>query len=107
MRIGRFDARVLAAVSQAPTVAKQVRRTAAMVRVEARKGAPVRTGAGRRSIQVRRVTDRATKLVGFRVSWDRDHFYMGFQNGGAKLPNGGRIRAQQFLQDAAEKVNRR
>jgi hypothetical protein len=109
VKISRFDPKVLAALSQAPSVAKQVRRTAAQVRTAARKPgrAPRRTGAGAKSIQVKRVYDRASKRVGFRVSWDRDHYYMRFHESGAQLPNGGRIRARHFLREAADEVQGR
>lgn len=109
MKVGRFDAKVLQAVSGAPSVTKQVRRTAAQVRTAARKPgrAPRRTGAGARSIQVRRVFDRAQKRTGFRVAWDSDHFYMLFHEAGAQLHNGGRIRARHFLREAADEVQGR
>jgi hypothetical protein len=92
-----------AALTQLPQVKREVRKGAARVRTDARRGAPKRTGAGARSIGVASTYDRATKTVGFKVTWDRKHFYMGFYNNGAVFASGRRIRAQQFLEEAARK----
>jgi HK97 gp10 family phage protein len=54
--------------------------------------APRRTGRGAASIHAEPDQD----LPGaFRVSWDRDHFYMSFQNDGT-----GHQRARHFVEDA-------
>ncbi len=61
--------------------------------------APKRTGAGARSIRA----EYATAADGgreVRVSWDRDHFYMGFSEFGTEHQ-----RATPFLRPAAAKHN--
>ena len=71
MRIGRFRPEVLAAVSQAPSVKRQVRAVANEIRKVARQKAPRETGALRRGIQVENVYDRETGLVEYRVGWNK------------------------------------
>ena len=72
MRLGRpIRKEVLAALSQVREVKKQVRAGAAQIRDEARRLAPIRTGALRRSITVVNVYDPETKTVEYRVGWDK------------------------------------
>jgi HK97 gp10 family phage protein len=71
MRVGRIRKEVLAAVTQAPTVKRQVRLVSAAIRDEARALAPVRTGALRRSITVTNVYDPKTRQVEYRVGWNK------------------------------------
>jgi HK97 gp10 family phage protein len=95
-----LDRRTLAAVSRTPAVTKGVRQGANAVRRIARRGAPKRTGAGARSIAVQRWYDKPTGMVTFRVTWDRSHFYMIFNEDGSRTN-----RARHFLRQAAEQVN--
>ena len=87
------------ALTQVPEVRRQVRRAAAEVRDEARRNAPRDTGAGAKSIQVKSL------LVGganeYHVSWDREHFYMGFHELGAI-----NVTARPFLRPAADLIQR-
>jgi HK97 gp10 family phage protein len=71
MKFGRFSPEVLAAISQAPSVKKQVRAAAVEIQKEARRRAPRKTGALRRSIKVVNHYDPATKMVEYRVGWDK------------------------------------
>jgi HK97 gp10 family phage protein len=71
MLVGRVRPQVLAALTQVPDVKRQVRENANAVRREARRLAPKRTGALRRSLTVENVYDPATKRVHYRVGWDR------------------------------------
>jgi HK97 gp10 family phage protein len=74
-RIGRFRPEVLAAVSQAPSVKKQVRAVAAEIRNEARRLAPKDTGNLRRNIAVENVYDRDTGMVEYHVGWKQQGWY--------------------------------
>lgn len=71
MKVGRFRPEVLAAVSQSPSVKKQVRAVAGEIRKEARRRAPKETGALRRGIQVENSYDPKTGLVEYRVGWNK------------------------------------
>jgi HK97 gp10 family phage protein len=75
MRVGRFRPEVLAAVSQAPSVKRQVRAVAAEIRKEARRRAPKDSGNLAKNIAVENVYDRATGLVEYRVGWTKQGFY--------------------------------
>lgn len=66
---------VLAALSQVPEVARQVRDVANAIRRDARRLAKKRTGALRRNIQVERVYDPQTGFVKFYVGWDSAAWY--------------------------------
>lgn len=57
--------------------------------------APKRTGEGAASIRSEPVLDGPDWTV--RISWDRDHFYLGFFEAGTK-----HITAQPFLEPALE-----
>lgn len=98
-----FHPDVWASLTRTAPVKKQVRRTAARVRTDARALAPKDTGAGAKSIAVAATYDRKTRQAGFKVTWSRDRFYMRFYNEGATRPGGRAIHAQQFLQKAARK----
>lgn len=71
MRIGQFRPEVLAAVSQAPSVKKQVRAVANEIKKVARQKAPKKTGALKRSLKVENTYDPKTGLVEYRVGWDK------------------------------------
>lgn len=72
MRMGRINSKVImAAVSQQPKAKKQLRELANAVRDEARRLAPVKTGALRRSIKVVNSYDPVTKTVTYRIGWDK------------------------------------
>lgn len=66
---------VLAALSQVPEVAKQVRQVANAIRRDARRLAPKETGTLRRNIQVERVYDKQTRTVTFLVGWGGRAWY--------------------------------
>ncbi|WP_174526345.1 HK97-gp10 family putative phage morphogenesis protein [Micromonospora maritima] len=66
---------VLAAISQIPEVAKQVRQVANAIRRDARRLAPKETGTLRRNIQVERVYDRQARSVTFLVGWGPAAWY--------------------------------
>lgn len=96
------QAAIYSALSQNPAVTRQVRRVAAQLRDEARRRAPRDTGAGAKSIRVKRYWDRTTRRVSYRVSWDKDHFYMLFHEVGTEnLP------ARPFLRPAADSLGGR
>jgi HK97 gp10 family phage protein len=71
MRHGPIRREVIAALTQTPTVKRQVRAVAAAIRDDARRLAPRRTGALRRSIKVENVYDPTTGRVEYRVGWDK------------------------------------
>lgn len=71
MRHSRIRPEVIAALTQTREVKQQVRRVAAAIRDDARRLAPKRTGALRRSIKVENVYDPATGKVEYRVGWDK------------------------------------
>ena len=104
MRVERVRPEAIAALTQVPEVVRQVRAVAAQIRDEARVNARAHglvdtpSKGGVKSIQVRRVYDRATRRVAFRVSWDADHFYMRFAETGTQHQ-----KATPFLGPAAAK----
>lgn len=71
MESGPLRPQLLAAISQAPSVKKQVRAVANEIRSEARRLAPKETGALRRGIQIENVYDRSTGLVEYHVGWSK------------------------------------
>lgn len=71
MRYGPIRREVIAALTQTPTVKRQVRAVAATIRDDARRMAPRRTGALRRSLRVENVYDPRTGMVEYRVGWDK------------------------------------
>lgn len=76
MEHGPFRPEVLAAISQAPSVKRQVRAAAVEIRKEARRRVPRDTGNLARAIVVENVYDPETGLVEYRVGWrKRDGFY--------------------------------
>jgi len=103
MKIGRFRPEVLAAVSQAPSVKKQVRAVAAEVRKLARAKAPKDTGDLKRGIRVENHYDRATGLVEYRVGYDKRIAWYGglVELGTEDTP------AQPHLRPAADEINNR
>lgn len=103
MRIGQFRPEVLAAVSQAPSVKKQVRAVANEIRKEARRLAPKETGALRRGIQVENVYDSDTGLVEYHVGWSKRTAWYGLlvEMGTEDTP------ARPHLRPAADKFRNR
>lgn len=103
MRIGQFRPEVLAAVSQAPSVKKQVRAVANEIRKLARQKAPKKTGALKRGIRVENFYDPDTGLVEYRVGWDRRTAFYGplEELGTEKTP------ARPHLRPAADEVKNR
>lgn len=77
MRIGQFRPEVLAAISQAPSVKKQVRAVAAEIRKEARRLAPKDSGSLRRGIAVENVYNPKTRMVEFHVGWSKRRAWYG------------------------------
>lgn len=107
MRVLRVTYRpgALAALSQVPEVKRQVRARAVAVRDDARRLAPVESGALRRSLAIVNVYDPQTRTVVYRVGWRTDiAFYGGLVELGtedtppqphlrpAAWRNGGRVR---------------
>lgn len=103
MRFGDFRPEVLAAVTQAPAVKKQVRAVANEIRKEARRRAPKKTRALARGIQVENVYDRETGLVEFHVGWNKGSAWYGLlvELGTEDTP------AQPHLRPAADEVKNR
>lgn len=78
MRMGKINSRVLlAAVSQQPKAKRQLRELANKVRDDARRMAPVKTGALRRSLRVQNTYDPVTKTVTYRIGWDKNIAWYG------------------------------
>jgi hypothetical protein len=88
----------VAALARNPAVLRGVSEVAEHVATRMRATAPRRTGRGAASIHSEPAPDPAE---GFRVSWDKDHFYLHFQNNGTP-----HLRAKHFAEDAARSVGR-
>jgi HK97 gp10 family phage protein len=71
MRSGQFRPEVLAAISQAPSVKRQVRAVANEVRKIARRKAVKKTGSMAKGIQVENSYDSSTGLVEYHVGWNK------------------------------------
>jgi HK97 gp10 family phage protein len=103
MRVGRLRPEVIAAVTQAPSVKKQVRAVANEVRKIARQKAPKETGALRRGIQVENSYDRQTGMVEYHVGWNR---YTAWYGGLVELGSEDQP-ARPHLRPAADEINNR
>lgn len=103
MRIGRFRPEVLAAVSQSPSVKKQVRAVAAEIRKRARQKAVKQTGAMAKGLQVENVYDPKTGLVEYHVGWNKYTAWYGplVELGTEDTP------ARPHLRPAADEINNR
>jgi HK97 gp10 family phage protein len=103
MRIGQFRPEVLAAVSQAPSVKKQVRAVAAEIRKIARQKAVKQTGTMAKGIQVENVYDSDTGLVEYHVGWSKKTAWYGplVELGTEDTP------AKPHLRPAADEINNR
>lgn len=88
----------IADLARDPAVLRAVGDVAEQVATRMRATAPRRTGRGADSIHVEPAPDSAD---GFRVSWDRDHFYLGFSELGTVHQ-----RARPFAEQAARSVGR-
>jgi HK97 gp10 family phage protein len=93
-----LDQAALDALARDPDVLRMVGQVAEDVASRMRATAPRRTGRGADSIHSEPAPDPGE---GFRVSWDKDTFYMGFQNDGTP-----HLRARHFAEDAARSVGR-
>lgn len=102
MRHSRIRPEVVAALTQTREVKAQVRRVAVAIRDDARRLAPKRTGALRRSIKVENVYDPVTGKVEYRVGWDKRIAFYGplVELGTEHAP------AQPHLRPAADKFRR-
>jgi HK97 gp10 family phage protein len=107
VRFGPFRPEVLAAISQNPAVARQVKAVAAQVQDRARQLAPKETGKGARGIYVKRHFDQQTREVSYRVGFRPSRFYMRFIEQGWKHTGGQHIPGKHFLGRAADEINRR
>ena len=103
MRVGPLRPEVIAAVTQAPSVKKQVRAVANEIRKIARQKAPKETGALRRGIQVENSYDRETGLVEYHVGWNKYTAWYGalVELGTEDTP------ARPHLRPAADEINNR
>lgn len=103
MRIGQFRPEVLAAVSQAPSVKKQVRTVANEIKKIAKRKAVKHTGAMAKGIQVENVYDPATGLVEYHVGWSKKTAWYGplVELGTEDTP------ARPHLRPAADEINNR
>jgi HK97 gp10 family phage protein len=88
----------IADLARDPAVLRAVGEVAEQVASRMRATAPKRTGAAAASIRSEPAPDPAD---GFRVSWDRDHFYLGFSESGTVHQ-----RPRPFVERAAESVGR-
>lgn len=70
MRLTNIRPEAITALTRVPEIKKQVRAVANAIRDDARRRAPRRTGALRRSIKVDNVLDEHGNVV-FRVGWDK------------------------------------
>lgn len=75
MQTGPLRPEVLAAISQAPSVKKQVRAVAVEIKKSARRRANKVTGNLRRNIDVENVYDPKTRLVEYHVGWKKKAWY--------------------------------
>jgi HK97 gp10 family phage protein len=75
MRSGPLRPEVLAAISQAPSVKKQVREVANAIRKEARRRAPKDSRNLSRGIAVENVYDQKTRMVEYHVGWSKRAWY--------------------------------
>lgn len=105
MRVGPFRPEVLAAISQNPVVARQVRAVATEVQDRARAYAPKDTGRGARGIYVRRAFDETTRQVTYRVGFRGPRWYMGLIEQGWDHVGGRHIPGKHFLERAAREIN--
>ena len=104
LRIGQFRPEVLAAVSQAPSVKKQVRAVAGEVRKLARQKARGSRDTGNliRNIAVENFYDRETGMVEYRVGWRKRAWYGSLVELGTEDTP-----AQPHLRPAADEINNR
>lgn len=94
-----LDQAAIAAFAADPAVLRAVGDVAEDVAVGMRATAPKRTGAAAASIHVEPAPNAAD---GFRVSWDRQHFYLGFAETGTRDE-----RARPFIARAVGRLRRR
>lgn len=103
MDVGQFRPEVLAAVSQAPSVKRQVRVVSREIVKIARRRAAKQSGKMARGIRVENVYDRETGMVEDHVGWDKRKAFWGplVELGTEDTP------AQPHLRPAADEVNNR
>lgn len=75
MKSGRIRPGVLAAISQAPSVKKQVRAVAVAIKKEARRRAPKESKNLSRNIDIENVYDQKTRMVEYHVGWSKRAWY--------------------------------
>lgn len=88
----------IADLARDPGVLSAVGEVAEQVATRMRATAPRRTGQGAESIHAEPAPNPAD---GFRVSWDRDHFYLGFSELGTTHQ-----RPRPFVEQAARSAGR-
>jgi HK97 gp10 family phage protein len=93
-----LDQAAIDALASDPQVLAAVGEIADAVADRMRERAPKDTGAGAESIHAEPAPDAAD---GFRVSWDEDHFYMGFAELGTEHQP-----ATPFARPTADEFNR-
>lgn len=91
------DPAAVAALNKDPQILAGVREVAEAAADEMRKRAPERSGRGAASIHVEPDPDGA----GFRVGWDREHYYMAFQEFGTEYEP-----ARPFVRPTVDEFNR-
>lgn len=89
------DQRAVDALAGDPDITAVLLEAAKPVVDDARFRAPRRTGAGAESIQAQPFAEPGEQTV--RITWDRNHFYMGFHDLGTNT-----LPARHFLEDALE-----
>jgi len=99
MQFGQLRPEVLAAISQAPSVKKQVRAVAVEIRKEARRLAPKESGNLRKNIAIENVYDPETRMVEYHVGWNKKAWYGGLVELGTEDTP-----ARPHLRPAADKI---
>lgn len=90
------DPAAIAALAKDPQILAGVREVAEAAADRMRKRAPENTGAGARSIHVEPDPDE-----GFRVGWDREHYYLSFTEFGTEHEP-----ARPFVRPTVDEFNR-
>jgi HK97 gp10 family phage protein len=93
----KWNSRALSGIADSAPVVSHLETIGDQVGRRAQALAPRRTGAGARSIHAEVITEGSHRFVA--VSWDRRHFYMGFQELGTA-----NMRPHPFLRPAASSI---
>jgi HK97 gp10 family phage protein len=94
-----WNERELAAIARQDYLRRALASYGGQTAAAARGEAPRRTGAGANSIAAQTVLEDGEWTA--RVSWDRAHYYMQFQNSGTRY-----LPAQHFLEHALARFGR-